>query len=99
MSLVAAMLRSRALNSRPAPRVEVAGRLVQDQQARLAGENARQAGAALLAVAQMMRGAVAGSREAYLRQGLVHPRLHLGVGRPSCCGPNATSSATLGQKS
>ena len=56
----------------PAPRVEVARRLVQHQDARLARQHPGEAGAAFLPVTQMMRGAVAETRQARLRQGLLH---------------------------
>ncbi len=55
-----------------AARVEVTGGFIEHQQARLAGQQPREAHATLLAAAQVVRQALAETAETHLRQCVVH---------------------------
>ena len=83
----------------PATRVEVAGRFIQHEHRRFAGEHARQADAAFLAVAEPVRFALLKPRSpTRLRQWSTRAR-RLPPSRPSCRGPKATSSKTVAEMS
>jgi hypothetical protein len=99
MSFVAGTSCNSAMKLPPAARIEVARRLVEHEDRRLAREHTGQTRPAFLTLAEVVRRTPFVAAQPHLRERPLHRGATTSFGRPSCAGPNATSSSTVAQKS